>query len=80
MYNGHHEVNKHCTVSFICKRNILDIMYWSIICLFKHPLTLKLYTVQLEGNSIHARGCVCRIAQVAMRALVYMAKPMINIA
>ena len=27
-----------------------------------------LHTVQLEGNLIHARGCLCRIARVAMRA------------
>ena len=36
--------------------------------------------VQLEGNLIHAHGCVCRIAWVAMRAPAYIAKPIINIA
>ena len=38
-----------------------------------------LHTVQLEGILMRARGCVCRVAQVAMRTPIYITKPTINI-
>ena len=49
---------------YSCKMELIQPLSFHI----QHLMLIDVIMVQLEGNFIHARGCISRIAQVAIRA------------